>query len=87
MAWQASGAWNSPINNGRRHDNTSFPGLQPTSPDATTKIEYAELQQNELLALEAIYGDDFIKHSDTHSAWKVPFPVCPARHRTLAHLE
>ncbi|KAJ4255420.1 eukaryotic translation initiation factor 2-alpha kinase [Fusarium torreyae] len=40
------------------------------SPEVTNKIEYEELQQNELLALEAIYGDDFVMNSGTQSAWK-----------------
>lgn len=35
------------------------------------KIEYEELQQNELLALEAIYGDDFVQHAAANSAWQV----------------
>lgn len=72
MAWQPSGAWKKSANKDPNNDDSSFPGLKPTTPDATTKIEYEELQQNELLALEAIYGDDFVKHHGTHSAWKVP---------------
>lgn len=70
MAWQASSAWKKSLPKASS-DDSSFPGLKPTTSDATTKIEYEELQQNELLALEAIYGDDFVKHSDVHSAWKV----------------
>ncbi|PQK15440.1 hypothetical protein BB8028_0005g09530 [Beauveria bassiana] len=69
MAWQSTGAWKSPLVK-QSEDDSSFPGLKPTSPEATNKIEYEELQQNELLALEAIYGEDFIQHSGTHSAWK-----------------
>lgn len=79
MAWRAPAAWKTPLNKSQKQDDSSFPGLKPTTPDATTKIEYEELQENELLALEAIYGDDFVKHGDTHSAWKVralhgPYP-------------
>ncbi|KND93967.1 Serine/threonine-protein kinase gcn2 [Tolypocladium ophioglossoides CBS 100239] len=59
MAWRAPGAWKTPLNKSQKQDDSSFPGLMPTTPDATTKIEYEELQKNELLALEAIYGDDF----------------------------
>ncbi|ATY61628.1 kinase (Gcn2) [Cordyceps militaris] len=65
MAWQATGAWKSPLVN-QPNDDSSFPGLKPTSPEATNKIEYEELQQNELLALEAIYGEDFVQHNGTH---------------------
>ena len=70
MAWQTPGAWKSPLAK-QPEDDSSFPGLKPTSPEATNKIEYEELQQNELLALEAIYGEDFVQHSGTHSAWQV----------------
>lgn len=70
MAWQATGAWKSPLVK-QPEDDSSFPGLKPTSPEATNKIEYEELQQNELLALEAIYGEDFVQHSGTHNAWQV----------------
>lgn len=70
MAWQASGAWKSSLDQTKK-DDSSFPGLKPTSPEATTKIEYEELQNSELYALEAIYGDDFVMHTGTHSAWKV----------------
>lgn len=58
-------------------DDPSFPGLKPAAPDAAGRIAYDELQQNEVLALEAIYGDDFVKHSGAHSAWKVSSPLPP----------
>ncbi|KAH7318357.1 anticodon binding domain of tRNAs-domain-containing protein [Stachybotrys elegans] len=75
MAWKSPAPWKKPSNNNGQGDDSSFPGLQPTSPNAApTKIEYEELQQNELLALEAIYGDDFIKHTDALSAWKKTEP-------------
>jgi len=48
-----------------------FALLAHASPEVN-KIEYGELQQNELLALEAIYGDDFVMHTETQKAWKVP---------------
>jgi translation initiation factor 2-alpha kinase 4 len=71
MAWQTSRGWKTPLNNPVRNEDTSFPGLAPTSPDGTQKIEHEEVQQNELLALEAIYGEDFVVHGGTHTAWKV----------------
>ncbi|EEU44810.1 uncharacterized protein NECHADRAFT_71976 [Fusarium vanettenii 77-13-4] len=79
MAWQ-SGVWKSPLNLTKNNDESSFPGLQPAaSPEATNKIEYEELQQNELLALEAIYGEDFVMHTGTHSAWKRTDPAFDIR--------
>ncbi|KAG6006935.1 hypothetical protein E4U21_006554 [Claviceps maximensis] len=59
MAWQASGSWDRTATKDSTSDDPSFPGLKSTTSDAPAKIEYEELQQNELLALEAIYGDDF----------------------------
>ncbi|OLN84913.1 eIF-2-alpha kinase GCN2 [Colletotrichum chlorophyti] len=71
MASKTSGVWKKHIElPHRKEDDSSFPGLKPTSPEATSKIEYHELQQNELIALEAIYGEDFVRHAETHSAWK-----------------
>ncbi|SPN97637.1 related to cpc-3 protein [Cephalotrichum gorgonifer] len=35
---------------------------------------YEELQQNEIIALEAIYGDDFRRLKQTHTAWKKSEP-------------
>lgn len=72
MAWKKPGILTGPPKNPK--DDSSFPGLKPTGTDATTKIEYEELQRNEIFALEAIYGDDFIQHTAAHSAWKVFYP-------------
>ncbi|GAO16851.1 hypothetical protein UVI_02011730 [Ustilaginoidea virens] len=81
MAWQATGAWKTSLNKDPNEQDSSFPGLKPTTPDTTAKIEYEELQQNELLALEAIYGDDFVKHSGTRTAWKKTEPEFDIRIR------
>lgn len=72
MAWKTQGSWNKPtVNLPKQKDDSSFPGLKPTGPETPGKIEYEELQQNELMVLEAIYGEDFMKHDDAQSAWKV----------------
>lgn len=72
MAWNASGAWKSPFANKTNVNDSSFPGLKPlASPEAAIKVEHAELQENELLALEAIYGEDFINLTAEQGAWKV----------------
>jgi eukaryotic translation initiation factor 2-alpha kinase 4 len=74
MAGKQSGVWKTPSGLKNTNNNeSSFPGLLPAaSPEVVNKIEYEELQQNELLALEAIYSDDFVMHTDTQNAWKVP---------------
>ncbi|KAG6012985.1 hypothetical protein E4U54_007199, partial [Claviceps lovelessii] len=79
MPWQASGSSKRAANKDSTTDDASFPGLKPTTPDATAKIEYEELQKNELLALEAIYGDDFVMHTSAHSAWKKTEPSFDVR--------
>ena len=62
----------------------SFPGLKgPGKP--TAKTHYQELQENELIALEAIYGDDFTQHSAAHSAWQVMFKIS-SKAPPLSHL-
>ncbi len=48
----------------------NFPGLKSPGQPAS-KTQYHELQENELIALEAIYGEDFTQHSAAHSAWQV----------------
>lgn len=73
MAWNAGGAWKKPLNVIKKKDDSSFPGLKPTKPEAVPKVQYEELQQDEVLALEAIYGEDFIRHKETQT-WKVGLP-------------
>lgn len=70
-----AGAWKSPLNYTHKEDDTSFPGLRTQAPEAgAAKIEYEELQTNEVLALEAIYGEDFVNHTGGQSAWKKTEP-------------
>lgn len=38
---------------------------------AALQTHYQELQENEVMVLQAIYGDDFTRHTAAHSAWKV----------------
>ena len=71
MAWDnnASGVRKTPIKTQSANDESSFPGLK--GPELIDKTEYEDIQQNEVLALEAIYGDDFVMHNSAHGAWKV----------------
>lgn len=82
MASKSSGVWNKPVNlPTKKKDDSSFPGLKPRSPERTRKTEYEELQQNELIVLESMYGEDFVKHAETQSAWKVKTSSSIATHR------
>lgn len=49
----------------------------PTATTPTTN--YDELQRNEVTALQAIYGDDFVELKGTHSAWKKSEPTFDIR--------
>jgi len=58
--------------------NTSpsgFPGLTPTkgnaAPSPSPKSQYEEIQEDELIALSSIYGEDFTQIETNHVAWKV----------------
>ncbi|KAJ0323998.1 hypothetical protein Brms1b_001245 [Colletotrichum noveboracense] len=82
MASKSSGVWNKPVNlPTKKKDDSSFPGLKPRSPERTRKTEYEELQQNELIVLESMYGEDFVKHAETQSAWKKSEPAFDVRIR------
>jgi hypothetical protein len=71
-------AWKTPAGQKKRQNpppkknkDASFPGLQTTRAEEPDKTHYEELQQNEVMVLQAIYGDDFIEQKAAHSAWKV----------------
>ncbi|KAK5662754.1 hypothetical protein OQA88_6161 [Cercophora sp. LCS_1] len=57
----------------KKNEDPSFPGLKAAGP-ADSKTPYEELQLDEVTALQAIYGDDFVKHEAAHSAWKKSEP-------------
>jgi translation initiation factor 2-alpha kinase 4 len=54
--------------------NTSSPGpgVKPSQHIQNQKSQYEEIQEDELLALSAIYGEDFQRIEKHHTAWKVP---------------
>lgn len=58
-------------------------GAPVTEPSTTITCttNYDELQQNEVTALQAIYGDDFVELKGSHSAWKKSEPTFEIRVR------
>ena len=52
---------------------TGFPGLKSAQSNNATppKSQYDEIQENELIALSSIYGDDFKRIETKQGAWKV----------------
>lgn len=71
MAWKRNGQPKKAAQTPKKNEDPSFPGLKSPGPKAPAKTQYEELQQNEVMVLQAIYGDDFVEHQATHSAWKV----------------
>jgi hypothetical protein len=59
--------------------SSGFPGLKPSnlsaapspSPSPVPKSQYAEIQEDELIALSSIYGEDFRQIQTNNVAWKV----------------
>ncbi|KAH8898540.1 serine/threonine-protein kinase gcn2 [Thozetella sp. PMI_491] len=84
MAWktpagQKKPAQTNPKNGTKAPKPTSFPGLkQPEkgAPGGGGQTKYEELQQNEVMVLQAIYGDDFIEQKPAHGAWKKSAEPC-----------
>ncbi|KAK4239143.1 anticodon binding domain of tRNAs-domain-containing protein [Achaetomium macrosporum] len=60
-------------NKSKPNGNQSFPGLNSPG-ESASKTHYQELQENEVMVLQAIYGEDFTLHSNAHSAWQKSEP-------------
>ncbi|GAB1314400.1 eukaryotic translation initiation factor 2-alpha kinase [Madurella fahalii] len=67
-----------PVQTTKKNVRDSFPGLKGPG-DGASKTRYQELQENEVMVLQAIYGDDFIQHSTAHTAWKKSEPAFDIR--------
>lgn len=90
MAGKKTGHKNKTAHNKVKPDdkNSSFPGLQNAAPgpalgpgSSQAKTNYDERQQDEITALQAIYGDDFVEHKAAPSAWKKSEPSFDIRIR------
>ncbi|KAK3953067.1 anticodon binding domain of tRNAs-domain-containing protein [Pseudoneurospora amorphoporcata] len=55
-------------------DNTSFPGLKAPGQTPPAKTHYQEVQDSEVMVLQAIYGEDFTQHEPAHGAWQKSEP-------------
>jgi translation initiation factor 2-alpha kinase 4 len=52
--------------------SSGLPRVQPQkNPTAPLTTQYQEIQEDELIALASIYGDDFLKIETNQGAWKV----------------
>ncbi|TGJ83430.1 hypothetical protein E0Z10_g5340 [Xylaria hypoxylon] len=85
MAWKTPGPWKVPQQpNFKRHDDSTRPGLPPTSPDTGPKTHYIDVQNEEIMVLKAIYGDDYVEHKAANTAWKKSEPSFDIRVKALS---
>ncbi|KAI1754479.1 serine/threonine-protein kinase gcn2 [Xylaria castorea] len=86
MAWKTPGPWKVPQQpNYKRHDDSNRPGLSPTSPDTGPKTHYIDTQNEEIMVLKAIYGDDYVEHKAANTAWKKSEPSFDIRVKALSN--
>ena len=56
----------------KAHDhNAPSPGPSGPQSPIVAKSQYEEIQEDELIALSSIYGEDFRRVEKNHVAWKV----------------
>ncbi|VBB76175.1 Putative Serine/threonine-protein kinase GCN2 [Podospora comata] len=69
----------------KKNGTESFPGLKGPGPaQPAVKTQYQEKQADEVIALAAIYGEDFIQHSAPHGAWKKTEPAFDIRIKAVS---
>lgn len=62
--------WNNVKKKPTVSSESSFPGLAPAA-SAALRSQYDEIQDDELIALSSIYGEDFQRLETKSGAWKV----------------
>lgn len=62
--------WNNAKKKPITSSESSFPGLKPAA-STEVKSQYEEKQDDELIALESIYAEDFRRLETKAGAWKV----------------
>lgn len=78
-SWKASGQWNLPLQTSKSNDESSYPGLKPTSPNAGPRAQYVDAQQDEIVVLQSMYLDDFTEHKAANTAWQRSEPAFDIR--------
>ncbi|KAI6090786.1 serine/threonine-protein kinase gcn2 [Hypoxylon rubiginosum] len=87
MAWKPSGPWKAPRQLTTKTDDSRYPGLTPASPETGPKTQYLDVQNDEIIVLQAIYGDDYIEHKAANSAWQKSEPSFDIRIKALSDEE
>ncbi|KAI8633188.1 serine/threonine-protein kinase gcn2 [Xylariaceae sp. FL1651] len=84
MAWKTPGPWKVSQQPNKRHDDSKHAGLTPSSPDTGPRTQYIDAQNEEILVLKAIYGDDYVEHKAANTAWKKSEPSFDIRVKALS---
>ncbi|KAI1449818.1 serine/threonine-protein kinase gcn2 [Annulohypoxylon stygium] len=87
MAWKPTGPWKGPKQLNTKTNDPTHPGLKPASPDAPPKTQYTDIQNEEIMVLQAIYGDDYVEHKAANTAWKKSEPSFDIRVKALSDEE
>ncbi|KAI1214998.1 serine/threonine-protein kinase gcn2 [Annulohypoxylon truncatum] len=87
MAWKPTGPWKGPKQLNTKTNDPTYPGLKPASPDVGPKTQYTDVQNEEIMVLQAIYGDDYIEHKAANTAWKKSEPSFDIRVKALSDEE
>lgn len=93
-AWKATSQWKAPLHHPKSNDDSNYPGLKSSSPkpggpgkSRVAKTQYTDAQQEEIVALKAIYGPDFIEHKAANTAWQLSEPSFDIRIRASSDEE
>ncbi|KAI0885185.1 serine/threonine-protein kinase gcn2 [Annulohypoxylon maeteangense] len=87
MASKPTGPWKGPKQLNTKTNDPTYPGLKPASPDVGPKTQYTDVQNEEIMVLQAIYGDDYIEHKAANTAWKKSEPSFDIRVKALSDEE
>ncbi|KAI4865328.1 serine/threonine-protein kinase gcn2 [Hypoxylon rubiginosum] len=87
MAWKLSAPSKAPRQLTTKTNDSKYPGLMPTSPETGPKTQYLDAQNDEIIVLQAIYGDDYIEHKAANSAWQKSDPSFDIRVKALSDEE
>ncbi|KAI5862893.1 serine/threonine-protein kinase gcn2 [Durotheca rogersii] len=87
MASKPTGPWKGHRQLTTKADDSSYPGLTPASPDMASKTQYLDAQKEEIMVLQAIYGDDYIEHKAANTAWQKSEPSFDIRVKALSDEE
>lgn len=68
---KAKGTRKTPLHLAKHNHESSYPGLEnPSSQDQGVKTQYTDAQQDEIIVLKSIWGEDFVEHKAANTAWQ-----------------